>query len=260
MLRYFAWQIRSRFQEKVKVRWVDGSNLVVRAGMTGATGNVYCGLHEFPEMGFLLHVLRSGDLFCDIGANVGSYTILASAVVGAETIAFEPVAETVRRLFDNIHANLISPLVTVHVVVLGAQDGTINFTVGHDTMNHVATAKDQLSQPFPMRSLDTVLCGRCPVFLKIDVEGYEKEVFSGAQKTLENPSLSAISTELFTPAMSEMLGRVGFRRFHYDPYSRALTTHKNSWNHSNALLVRDFDLVQQRLKSAPSFKVFGTEI
>ena len=46
------------------------------AGMTGATGNVYCGLHEFEDMALVLHALRPRDLFVDVGANVGSYTVL----------------------------------------------------------------------------------------------------------------------------------------------------------------------------------------
>ena len=59
--------------------------------MTGATGNIYTGLHEFEDMMFLLHLLRPGDIFVDAGANIGSYTVLASAVVGAKSISFEPV-------------------------------------------------------------------------------------------------------------------------------------------------------------------------
>jgi len=44
---------------------------VARPGETGVTGNIYTGLHEFSSMGYLLHVLREGDLFVDVGANVG---------------------------------------------------------------------------------------------------------------------------------------------------------------------------------------------
>ena len=58
--------------------------------MRGATGNIYAGLHEFIDMIFRLYFLQPDDLFLDIGANVGSYTILASGVCGAETWAFEP--------------------------------------------------------------------------------------------------------------------------------------------------------------------------
>jgi hypothetical protein len=43
--------------------------------MTGATGNVYYGLHEFQDMAFVTHYLREGYLFADIGANIGSYSV-----------------------------------------------------------------------------------------------------------------------------------------------------------------------------------------
>ncbi len=44
--------------------------MVVEPGTTGATGNVYCGLHEFEDMALLLHILRKVDRFVDIGANI----------------------------------------------------------------------------------------------------------------------------------------------------------------------------------------------
>ena len=62
------------------------------------TGNIYCGLAEFADMAFVLHVLRAGDLFVDIGANAGAYTLLASSVAGAKTTCFEPVPATYARL------------------------------------------------------------------------------------------------------------------------------------------------------------------
>jgi len=43
------------------------------------------------DMGFLLHFLRKDDLFLDVGANIGSYTVLAGGAVGAKSISFEPV-------------------------------------------------------------------------------------------------------------------------------------------------------------------------
>src|SRR5262245_33485687 len=90
LVRIASWQLRSRLQREVVVPWIADKKLVVRRGMTGATGNVYVGLHEFTDMMFLLHFLRAGDLFLDIGANVGTYTVLASGVSKASTRAFEP--------------------------------------------------------------------------------------------------------------------------------------------------------------------------
>jgi len=49
LARYGWWQIVSRMREDVEYEWVGGAKLLVRNGMTGATGNIYCGLHEFTE-------------------------------------------------------------------------------------------------------------------------------------------------------------------------------------------------------------------
>src|ERR1700683_536380 len=76
--RFAAWQIRSRVKDEILIDWIGGQRLAVRRGMTGATGNIYVGLHEFADMLFVLHFLREDDLFLDIGANVGTYTVLGS--------------------------------------------------------------------------------------------------------------------------------------------------------------------------------------
>jgi hypothetical protein len=62
----------------VVVPFVGDTRLLVARGMRGATGNVYVGLHEFEEMAFALHALRPSSRFIDVGANVGSYTVLAA--------------------------------------------------------------------------------------------------------------------------------------------------------------------------------------
>jgi len=70
--RFAKWQIRSRLAPGAIVYdWINGSRFLVRADQTGLTGNIYTDLHEFADMGYLLHVLRDDDLFVDIGANVG---------------------------------------------------------------------------------------------------------------------------------------------------------------------------------------------
>src|SRR5262245_10746432 len=102
--RYIRWQFESRVAAgPLAVAFVDDVKLIVSQGMTGATGNIYCGLHEFEDMGFALHLLRPGDLFVDVGANVGSYSLLAAAT-GADVIAFEP-GEAFPLLKRNVEAN-----------------------------------------------------------------------------------------------------------------------------------------------------------
>ncbi|HXB92480.1 MAG TPA: hypothetical protein VNU72_09330, partial [Puia sp.] len=51
--RLLKWQMAMRFFPfPVLYPFVEDTHLLVEKGMTGATGNVYAGLHEFSEMGF----------------------------------------------------------------------------------------------------------------------------------------------------------------------------------------------------------------
>ena len=54
---WFKWQVGSRILKMpVVVPFVGDSQLVAELGMTGATGNIYTGLHEFTDMAFCLHL------------------------------------------------------------------------------------------------------------------------------------------------------------------------------------------------------------
>ncbi len=128
--------------------------------MTGATVNLYCGLHEFNDMTFLIHLLREDDCFIDIGANIGSYTVLASAHVGARTISIEPVPATFLNLVRNISINQINEKVTAHNIALGSKKGTINFTNAYDTMNHVSVPNEINTISVNVDTLDNILLNK----------------------------------------------------------------------------------------------------
>lgn len=197
-LRWAGWQLRSRMAAEVVVPWIGKTRLIARSGMSGATGNIYCGLHEFPEMAFILHVLRPGDLFCDAGANVGSYTVLASGVVGATTIAIEAAPETAGHLRRNIEANGIAGLVEVHEVLIGPEVGQGYFSTGDDSTNRVIDEGAIGARRLPMTTLDRIMDGRCPFMLKMDIEGFEEKALAGAGRMLSDDRLQAVCIELFS--------------------------------------------------------------
>ena len=255
-----AWQIACRIRPEIEYQWIDGAKLKIRRGMTGATGNVYCGLHEFVEMAFLLHLLRPDDLFLDIGANVGSYTVLASRVCGARTIAFEPDPEAARTLERNIAANNLQALATVRRIALGDHNGEVAFTTGRDTMNRVAQSSDHMVQRVAMARLDEVCHAVMPVLIKLDVEGYEERVLSGAACILQNPSLLAIQSELDTPDVAEILGSYGFKPSYYDPFSRKIAPTDFGLRVFNMLYIRDLEAVSRRVAMAPYRNVVGRNL
>jgi FkbM family methyltransferase len=247
--RFVSWQLKSRLRRELIVPWIGGTHLAVRRGMAGATGNIYCGLHEFEDMAFLLHFLRPEDAFADIGANIGSYTILASGVRRARSIAFEPDPDTFAALSRNIALNRLDVLVRRQQCALGPQEGKIEFTIGLDTLNRVATATAGPTRIVTMDTLDHALAGERPSLLKLDVEGFEGEVIRGAAETLSNSELKAVITEDRSPPVTDILQGLGFVEQSYDPFTRRLQRVREGHRH-NALFVRDKDFVQQRLTNA----------
>jgi FkbM family methyltransferase len=191
------WQLSHIFNPyPIIYPYTNKCRLIIKKGMAGATGNLYCGLHEYQEMFLLLHLLRPNDLFVDIGANIGSYSILSAAHIGCATISIEPVPATFNNLLDNIWINDVKEKVEALNLALGSQEGTIAFTTNFGTMNHVATSNDRDTVTVKINSLDDILGKRIPILLKIDVEGFESEVLNGASHTLADENLKAIIIEL----------------------------------------------------------------
>jgi FkbM family methyltransferase len=212
--------------------------------MIGATGNIYVGLHEFADMMFVLHFLRKGDLFLDVGANIGSYTILASGVCKAAVWAFEPDPSTVRSLKRNVELNDLNNFVTVYEFALGSTEGEVPFTVGQDTVNRVATnARGKNIRMVNQQPLDALnRADTHPIMIKMDVEGYEEEVLRGAQRLLANEALKVIDIEWPNAASVEILNGHRFTRAYYDPFARKLQTKlTDTFSSPNALFVRDWE-------------------
>ena len=242
---WLRWQISSNILKMpVIFPWIDPSKLVAERGMTGATGNIYAGLHEFTDMAFCLHLLRPSDLFVDVGANIGSYTVLASKVAGANSMTLEPVPQTFDRLKRNININEISSLVDSRCCAVGATNGAIMFSSDCDTTNQVVDDKYKgTSVEVPVMSLDEVLQTLKPTLIKIDVEGYEPEVMEGAKETLKNDSLLAVLLETVNSEIENALKANGFISASYDPFTRKVSTSNVNNVSNNYLWIKNVDQV-----------------
>jgi len=258
--RLFRWQIESRLRREVIVPWVGGVRLAARRGMTGATGNIYAGLHEFADMAFTLHFLRPDDLFMDVGANIGSYTLLASGVCKARAISFEPDPETMALLQRNIDLNGLHGRVVLEEAAVGADEGEVELTKGLDTCNHVTKANEGTTQRVSMRTLDRVAALNPPIMIKVDVEGHEAEVLRGARAVLDSPVLKAVITEGQRPADIAPLLSAGFAQYEYDPFRRMLGRAAGHRSGNNALFLRDPSFAATRLKTSLPFQVLGYTI
>jgi FkbM family methyltransferase len=258
--RWAQWQLASRLAPgPILIPFVENTRLVAHPGETGITGNIYYGLAEYEDMAFTLHLLRSGDQFTDVGANAGTYTILASGVAGAFTDAFEPIPATAARLRYNVIMNKLGNLVRVHQVGVGSCSGPLRFAVTEDTVNHVASG-DESADEFPVETLDRMLLGKRPTLIKIDVEGFEPEVLAGAKEVLLSESLLALIVEInssyerYRFSVDDVIGPLsvaGFKPHAYEPKSRVLAELSGpNPSAGNTIFVRDKVFVMERLSTA----------
>jgi len=258
----------------VEVPFVNDAVLMVEPGMTGATGNVYLGLAEFDDMGFLLHFLKPEDLFVDIGANIGSFTILASKVTKSNTIAIEALPFTYQKLLRNITVNHIEDKVESLNYAVGNEYGVIHFTSGLDTMNHVVSEADAKMDDVcsvEVRRLDDILAGRVPKLIKIDVEGYETPVIEGAVNTLKNPAQEAVIMELNgcgqrygfnDKKLHQSMLELGYCAVSYHPRHRNILKLKKPNQEGNTIYVKEEKLlsIEQSLKNSCAFHVKGQDV
>ncbi len=159
-------------------------------------------LHKLGLMGrsieaLLRATIRPGMRVVDIGANQGLYTLLLAELVGEQgsVLAFEPDPE----LFDVLSRNCVAN----HVRNVGLRNCALGSANGSAVLSRsLLNAGDNRLAPRHRRddsrcnvvrvaALDDVLAGQPVDFVKMDVQGWEWEVFSGMQNTLaSNPSLS----------------------------------------------------------------------
>jgi FkbM family methyltransferase len=270
LFNYVKWQLGSRLMpRKVLFDWVEGTKLSVQPGDHGLVGNVCCGLVEFEDMSYVLHLVKPEDLFIDVGANAGTFTILACKARGASGICFEPVPSTFARLEENLQVNGLSDRVEAFNMGVADKDGHLAFSSDLNLVNHVLTDDEPKSDSIEVevKSLDSVLEGRNPSILKIDVEGFEAAVINGADRVLSNPSLQSVIMELRghgdhygfdeTAILRKMLD-YGFATQTYEPFSRELNSLDGKISTlGNTLFTRNEDLIRERVKTAPRIQ-FGS--
>jgi len=224
------------------------------------------------DMAFCLHLLRPGDLFCDIGANVGTYTILAACGPKCRTISIEPVPATFNLLMQNVYANDVSHLVNAKRIGIADATGTLHFTSALKSYNHVTVNATASTVEVPVFTLDSQCQDDVPNLLKVDVEGFEASVLRGAKTTLRNPKLLAVIIEIAEEHLTrygssvhqvhDELRSAGFEGpYWYEPYTRTLhpagTGKERQFNH---LFIKDMQSVCDRLTTSDRYQIHGSSI
>ncbi|MHB8185471.1 MAG: FkbM family methyltransferase [Dermatophilaceae bacterium] len=196
--RFWYWQVGRRTRggaldvqlrpQRIRFRIPAWSQI---GGMIVANGS-----HEVSETPFLARTLNPGNVFYDVGANIGLYTVLAAGA-GARVVAFEPNDRAGRALRRNVALSEAEDRVEGRSVALADFDGEASFTTGLEVGNHPCEAKDTDSDvTVTVCRLDTLAAPdqlpwpvpRCLAFLKVDAEGHDLGVLRGATDLLSQHS------------------------------------------------------------------------
>jgi FkbM family methyltransferase len=216
-----AWQVRKRTLRTPHVLFLaNGAKFKAYPDCVVSSSLVYSDWPEFHEIQFVRRMLKPGDLVLDVGANVGHISLLVSDIAGAENIfAFEPTPISFRRLTENWKLNHW-PTSNLYQIAVGRSAGTVCIpdTTSPETKNAIHSAAGAMvTVEVPLVSLDqlrTQWRGRRIGLLKIDVEGYEKEVFAGAQELLREERPRLLMFESLGGQIDESVEMV-LRQSHY---------------------------------------------
>ena len=137
------------------------------------------------DVRFVRSYLNKGDVFVDVGANIGQLSIVGARVVGPQgkVYSIEAHPRVFRYLTLNLLRNDLRNVDTVNCAV-GESTGSVRFSdKRQDDMN--AVALDGAGIEVPMCRLDDLVPSDTRIrLLKVDVEGFERAVLLGARSVL----------------------------------------------------------------------------
>jgi len=169
------------------------------------------GEYSEAEADMFRHFLKPGMTAVEVGANIGAHTLALAGIVGPQgrVLAFEPQRIVFQMLCANLAVNGIEH-VDAHWAAVGSAPGriTVPRLAGTQRTNFGGLAVgggqgDEVS----LLTLDSLELPACD-FLKIDVEGMERDVILGTRQTIRRlrPTISVENDrEEKSPALIQLL-------------------------------------------------------
>jgi FkbM family methyltransferase len=158
-------------------------------------------LTKEPETTAWIDGFKAGDVYWDIGANIGQFALYAGANRNLTVLAFEPSHESLATLSHSIVLNQMQ----VQAYCMGFNDKTtcsrfeLKTTEAGFATGKIGAAARAYSQAVLAFAIDDFIEQLNPPFpnhIKIDTDGHETKILTGAKKTLADPRLRSVCIEL----------------------------------------------------------------
>ena len=169
----------------------------------------------------------AGDVFYDIGANIGAYTLYAAKARSVQVVAFEPNPFSYRVLVHNLHLNAVTDRVLALCLAAAAETGNTRLSLNGTEAGSVGnTISDGgpigngiglQALAFRLDDLAAIEGIPAPTQVKIDVDGIEAAILEGAKSLLSGPGVKSVLIETLTHDSAEqaritsLLGECGLK-------------------------------------------------
>jgi FkbM family methyltransferase len=156
----------------------------------------FFGVYDVAGISFIKQQLKPGDVFLDIGANIGTYSLSASARLskkhGGRVYAFEPVPRIFEKLKQNIALNGVENIMLNQLAVY-SEPSTLELyvsseeNIGMSSIFHHDTESGEVAKVEAIRMDDFIEENQVEKvdLVKIDIEGAELFALKGMTRTIE---------------------------------------------------------------------------
>ena len=169
-----------------------------------------------PETIAWIKSMHQSSVFYDVGANIGLYTIYAAVKRQCTTYSFEPHAANFKSVIENIEANKLSNS-HAYPVAINKNFGLSSMAVKNLYSGVADNIVDSLSEIYHgvvSISLDDVVGKNIlpqPDYIKVDVDGFERNVFEGSQRVFKNAKSILIEIDQKDIQLVDDIKNLGFQ-------------------------------------------------
>jgi FkbM family methyltransferase len=220
--------------------------MILNTNDTGLSRTLlFFGTREKDHMYILKKELKDKDVVLDLGANIGYYVLMEAELVGTSgyIYAIEPVPSNVELLKRNIALNNREDMVEVFLMGGSNKTGIEKIYISEKSnlstfypVNYFkssnVTSKDSPTIDVHTTTIPDFAAGKRPFdFIRMDVEGYEVEIFEGMLPMLEDRNFRPnILFETHRPKYHEKhhnMRNVLNRMFNYGYYPKVMVSNEH---------------------------------
>ena len=266
---HVLWKSQVGSSKKVKIKLYENAFMYLYLDDVISL-DIYNRKYERSEQEFIKNYLRPGDIFIDVGAHFGLFSLIAASCVSktGRVYSIEPCSKTYKRLLKNIELNNYT---NVHCFKLALSDTNswkdmVISSDGFDAWNSLAKKSNN---PFFTRRIKCITYDEfveekkidgCTTMVKIDVEGWENYVLAGGEKTLSKEDAPILQVEfsdvtcknagLSLRDLYQTLENLGYKIFKYDMQLNKLFREslQESYYYENLLAIKDIEFVKNRIE------------